>query len=543
MARRWLASLGLVIAVVSLSPSAARAAGNLTVDGAKTLQTMDGMGININVNSWNGGELEPALDLLVDVHGSSLVRVIRDPMDWVPSEASIAPLHALDETTLKQIYETPRMQDIWSTIAYLNKKGVGGRGVILNFMGWTPKWLGGSGAYGAPSHITPGKEGEWATMVASLVYYGRKKRNLDFLLLSPLNEQDWNCLEGPCLDSAQYRTALEKLVAELDSMGLSDIRLVGPDCAGSTAGYLPAMMASSPVAAKTDRFGLHLYGGAASPGTAYPGKSYWLTETAASCSNCDTAGTPAQGEWAFASQTNDQVLDDLDNGLTGVLLYDGYDSFYYHHDSLGFWGLLSYASKAYAPRKRFYANAQLAHFIRPGFVGIGTAATAPTLGTVVAFRGAAGEVTIAGHNKGGATTLDGTLLNLPAISALSLYATSASQDLARAPDVPVVGGTFTVQIPEDTFFTLTTVTSISSVGDAGASRDAGAGDGSSASNDPSSTSGDRDGGSAAGATGEESGGCGCRLTPRGTGREMAAPLALVALLASRRRRRRSALSP
>jgi hypothetical protein len=136
---------------------------NLTVDASQVFQTIDGMGVNINVNSWSGGQLRPALDYLVDTNGSSLFRVVRDPMTWVSSESLIPALHALDPTTLQQVYETLPMQDLWSTIGYLNSKGIVGSQIILNFMGWTPAWLGGSGGYGVPSYITAGKEPEFAT--------------------------------------------------------------------------------------------------------------------------------------------------------------------------------------------------------------------------------------------------------------------------------------------------------------------------------------------------------------------------------------------
>ena len=54
-------------------------------------------------------------------------------------------------------------------------------------------------------------------MIASLIYDGRKVRNLDFLLLTPLNESDHDCREGPCVDASQYVTILKALIAELDT--------------------------------------------------------------------------------------------------------------------------------------------------------------------------------------------------------------------------------------------------------------------------------------------------------------------------------------
>src|SRR4029077_11882079 len=103
-------------------------------------------------------------------NGASLFRVIRDPMTWVSDESDIAPLHARSPATLARIYETSAMRDLWGTIAYLTSKGIRGNQIILNFMGWTPTWLGGSGAFGQASQITAGKEGELATVIASLVY-------------------------------------------------------------------------------------------------------------------------------------------------------------------------------------------------------------------------------------------------------------------------------------------------------------------------------------------------------------------------------------
>ena len=56
-------------------------------------------------------------------------------------------------------------------------------------------------------------------------------------------------------------------------------------------------------------------------------------ETGADALSCDYSGSPSQGEWAFASQTNDALLDDLADGHRVSLIDDGYDSFYYHHNS------------------------------------------------------------------------------------------------------------------------------------------------------------------------------------------------------------------
>jgi len=41
-------------------------AASVSVSGAQTFQTIDGYGVNVNAGWWNGGEVKPAIDLLVD---------------------------------------------------------------------------------------------------------------------------------------------------------------------------------------------------------------------------------------------------------------------------------------------------------------------------------------------------------------------------------------------------------------------------------------------------------------------------------------------
>jgi O-glycosyl hydrolase len=432
---------------------------NLLVDVGSVQQTIDGMGVNINVNSWKNGELKPALDSLIDVNRSSAFRVIRDPMTWVSSELLIPALHRLDPPALYSVYEVPAMQDIWKTIGYLNQKGILGTQIILNFMGWTPPWLGGSGAYGSPSSITAGKEQAFATMVASLVYYGRVVKGLNFTYLSPLNEEDWNCKEGPCASPSQYALIMKDLATELEGMGVRDIRFIAPDTAGDPSAYIASISGDSTVFSITDHLTFHAYGGSRSPGTSYTQKNYWVTETGADCPSCDYSGSPSQGEWAFASQTNDAVLDDLANGIASVLIYDGYDSFYYHHNSYGFWGLLAYDQSrgVYSPRKRFYVNSQINRFVTPGSQTLSLTNSVSGLSHVAAFYNPKTQkISIVGHNTAvSPATINGQINNLPvAVSSMNVYETNASVDFRQGGAVPVDGGGFQLIVPPDTFFSL-----------------------------------------------------------------------------------------
>src|SRR5919204_616210 len=74
----------LVAALLPLAPvPAATAAGvGITVDGSQQMQTMTALGVNINPNSWDNGNLKPALDMLIDQAGVKSFRVAMDMIDW-----------------------------------------------------------------------------------------------------------------------------------------------------------------------------------------------------------------------------------------------------------------------------------------------------------------------------------------------------------------------------------------------------------------------------------------------------------------------------
>jgi len=146
--------------------------------------------------------------------------------------------------------------------------------------------------------------------------------------------------------------------------------------------------------------------------------------------------------------------------LAAVCVYDGYDSYYFHHSSFGYWGLLAYnaGSGLYTKRKRFYVNAQLNGFVSPGCVRIAETDAISSLGAVVPFLNAtSGRITMIGHNSGGSPiTIRGRLDNCPAIASFHVYLTDqGSRSLLQAANVPVAGGQFVVTIPADTFFSLT----------------------------------------------------------------------------------------
>ena len=151
----------LLTMVIGLSLMAlAGAGGSLIIDGSQTFQSIDGFGVNINSASWNNGELRPALDMLVDHLGATIFRVVVDNADWEMINDNSDP-NSFNWTVYNGIYTSPKFEALWSTLAYLNQKGIT-QNLIVNVMGPVAPWMGGS-------HIAPAAEDEWVEMVASLV--------------------------------------------------------------------------------------------------------------------------------------------------------------------------------------------------------------------------------------------------------------------------------------------------------------------------------------------------------------------------------------
>jgi hypothetical protein len=171
------------------------AAATVAVNGAQTYQTIDGFGVNACALSWNGDELKPALDLCVEQLGATIFRVILDEMDWEETNDNADPA-VFNWTYYDTIYFGAKFQKLWSTMRYLNDKGIESE-LMLNFMGRGPTWM------GAGSTVDVDKEDEFVETIASAVFYGRNSAGVRFTLLAPMNEPDWDGIEGPIVGPAQ----------------------------------------------------------------------------------------------------------------------------------------------------------------------------------------------------------------------------------------------------------------------------------------------------------------------------------------------------
>jgi O-glycosyl hydrolase len=418
---------------------------------------IDGSGVSANSLPYLSTQGVAAIDTLIDSGGITHWRVIvESTRAWETSNDNADPV-TFNWSYYNALYETPKFQALWALLAKLGSRNA--PLIMLNVMGDVPSFMGGTSI---------SNEDEWVEMIASLMYYARVTKGLRIDALAPLNETDLGSGEGPVVNSTQYVRLMKRLWARLDTLGLGDVRLVGPDTAyvtSAVADYLPAMLADPSLMAKLHRFALHTYDGSigAAPGVIqgsnYSDRGFWMTEFSARCSGCDT-GTQPTNDWQFARGTFEFALNHLRDGAAAVFAYDAFDSFYEHHASMGYWGLLALneSTGGYTPRKRMHALAQIARFVRPGARRIGID-TAPSGIRSQAFVNSDDSITIVGINQGSsAITLQGALQDfgtttIPAL--LQLLLTSAARNMERMNDVSVSSGRFSVAIPADTIFTLT----------------------------------------------------------------------------------------
>lgn len=451
-----------------LAFAASLRAATVTVDGAQTFQTIDGIGANINYRSWTNGDLVPVLDALIDQAGMTVFRVDWQHSNWEQTNDNADP-DVMNWTYYDQVYSSSNFSRLWDLGAYLNQKGIT-NGLMLSFHGYGPPWMLETNG----STLAPGMEDEWAEMIASVLIYARTNRQLQFTLVGPDNEPDSASYVGINMTPAQYVTALHYLAEKLDTNGLGDIRFVAPDLADNATSWWTNIMGDPVVMAKVAHFGLHDYDdGYQSDGiaafllqSAQPNSDFWVTEYNVWCGTCEGGGGNFEG-WDYFLGSAQYLLAELANGATSALIFEGYDSYRLSGQDpndyfLSSWGMfaLDYSGNfpppspvTYTARPNFYTVAQVSKFVRPGARHIGVTSS---FQPVLAFcQTNLLQLAIVGVNTStGTDLLTVTLTNLPSVSSLELFYTSSTTNLYDAGPVGVVNNSFQVTAPADAIFTI-----------------------------------------------------------------------------------------
>ncbi len=432
----------------------------IQVDGSERLQKIDGFGVNANTESWNGDELKPALDMLLDSMNATIWRVMVEVERGGEDVNDNNDPFKFNWDYYNKLYETPHFQKVWNTVEYLNRHGITD-GVMLNFMGRVPGWMG-------QSVIKPEYEDEFVEMQVSFLMYARNVKHLLFGYFSPMNETDIKN-EGPTVKADQFARIIHKLAERMQANELGSIKLVVPDAASMKTAidsYLPAMMADPVIMKKVGRWGFHSYGGYYAPvdsfikKSKYPKTDWWLTEFNAWRDGLDAGKTNVKYDYTFASECANHLLQLLKNGASGGIVWEGYDSYYQHPPGgWSLWGVLGYDrdTKTYYPRKHLPALAQISRFVLPGSRHIGINGEVNKDVTILAFNDTIrGRITITGINKGDSPfDLKGSFVHLPEINDLQMYYTDSIKNLYKDQEIVVRNKTFSVKIPGKCLFTLT----------------------------------------------------------------------------------------
>jgi O-glycosyl hydrolase len=455
---------------------------NISIDGARRYQTLDGFGVNINPAWWYGGDygyaktIYPALDLLIDSLGATIFRVVIEEIDWEAENDDIDPSH-FNWDYYNTVFSSRKFRCIWDALRYLNKKGIS-KDLMISFMGAPPSpapiaekdpsksWMGGT-----DYTISPDKEEELAESIAAFLYYMRNTAKIEFNLVSPMNETDvisWSkraehpdgIVEGPNMpDPVQYVRVIRKLAKKLDSIGMGDIRFVAPDAAGDKlfTGIMDEMVKDTWLMDRLVCWGVHQYGNDASNyreiiyRQANLTRAFWVTETAGIAN----------------------MLGQLDDDARSYIFWDGYDCVYQHGRRNGygdvppndwaFWmtpddgkPLIEYdqATGGWKPRKQFYQHAQLMKFIRRGAVRLSLIGQ-DTLIQAHVFGNTDESLVIAGQNRHSYfITINGTMENLQTPRNMKMIITDMRNNLAENKALSFSGKSFRAEIPPDCIFSI-----------------------------------------------------------------------------------------
>jgi hypothetical protein len=179
--------------------------------------------------------VRPAIDLLVDTLGATMIRTVIEEMAWEAANDDADAGH-FNWTYFNSVFSNARFQSAWQTLRYFNQKGIGSDGLVISFMGKPPDWMGGNAT------VAANMEDEFVETMAALLFYARNTAGVQFRLVSPINEADTNGVEGPNMNGAQVGSVLHKLAVKLDAFGMSDVRFVASEAAGD---WTPFSMRSS----------------------------------------------------------------------------------------------------------------------------------------------------------------------------------------------------------------------------------------------------------------------------------------------------------
>jgi O-glycosyl hydrolase len=430
----------------------------VSVDGTQQFQKIDGFGVNINSRYFDS-RLMPAMDRLVNDLGATLYRVdIWGKSNWIDPSGEMGRA-ALDPIHQAKILDGEIFRRGWGMLRWLNQHGIR---PYLTASGIVPPWM------LASDGKTLADYDGFTDMLAEMLDWARNKEQLDFNLFGPMNETDIGAPEGPTVSAADYVTVCELLMDKLDARGLGDIQLVVAEQANLNPAYLQELTCSEKLRGRIGVFGLHVYVEisperyqqvtALVENSPYAGTPLWMTEYG----DLEQSG---EREWYVAWMMTSRLIDFLEAGFNGGMVWDAYDNYHDHDEHWTIYGLLRTGLRVHTPKKRYYASRQVFRFVRPGMVRIAADCSTPGM-RVLAFASPDGKdlTLVAANDNPTSARVNIAVKGLnEALNASSLgyYRTSETENCIRLADIPFKGANwpFTgidTEVPPASIVTLTT---------------------------------------------------------------------------------------
>ena len=455
----------------------------LVLDAGKTFQTIDGFGVNFNPAQWRKGNLQPAINLLVDDLGCTLFRF--DPTglaEWLdPARRSADGTWSSDY--LAEVYTSQVFRDAWAAFRALNAKGIQ---PLLNVSGRIPAPL---GRQENPKRL--GDFDAYAQMVVSMAQWARKTEGLRFRYLAPFNETDYGYPEGPKIELEDLTTAIQAVLKQLDAHGMSDVQLILADDAEPSIVRTEAILKHPEWNNRIGAFAFHTYGnGDESESAGWQGEGslhgrvlkrirdsafaacpVWMTEYG----DLDQSGII---EHEIGWRSTRRLLKFLNEGYSAGLIWDAFDNVHKHDAAWSSYGVLATETNRwrYAPKPRYYAARQVFRSVKPGFVRISTQPIRsgnshdPYAGSRDPFRHLLlsafvsperADFTLVGMNRSESDmALTVSLRGFDIQSAkksVRAYSTSATRLCRKLGEARVSGEQFTLTVGAKSIFTLTSL--------------------------------------------------------------------------------------
>lgn len=316
---------------------------------------MDGFGVNLNTKYWDGGNLKPVIDLLVDDLGATLFRAdLYGKSDWIDPDGSRGAA-ALDSRWGDKVFACREFVDGFETLRYLNSRGIA---PYVAMSGVVPPWMRGDDGATLTDYAS------FAAMAADFAARMRRA-GIRFSLFGPLNETDLGPPEGPIVAPSDFPAVLRTVADAFEAAGLRDIPFVAAEQGRFGLEYARCLLSDQELRRRVGVFAYHAYTDFdAAPlvelvRSGGPGPRVWMTEFG----DLDLTG---EREWYVAWKACVRLAAALEAGATGALAWDAFDNYHDHDEAWTLYGLLRLGRKIYTPKHRYFALKQFFRFVKPG---------------------------------------------------------------------------------------------------------------------------------------------------------------------------------